>query len=74
LLTAIGAVLFVMNGIRLFFAEKCSTVSFDGEGGGRVMTAVCHAGSGGAIPSWLAALVMLGIGIIIGMLALRPRG
>lgn len=74
LLMLVGSVLFVVNGIGLFFADNCSTVSFDGEGGGRVMTAVCYADSQGAIPAWLAALVMVGIGALLARFAVRPRG
>ena len=68
-----GSVLFIVNGIGLFSADNCSTVSFDGQGGGRVMTAVCYPDGQGAVPAWLAALIMLGIGTILARLALQAR-
>ena len=68
-----GAVLFIVNGIGLFFADNCSTVSFDGQGGGRVMTAVCYPDGQGAVPTWIAAFIMVGIGAFLARLALRAR-
>ena len=68
-----GSMLFIVNGIGLFFADDCSTVSFDGQGGGRVMTAVCYRDAQGAVPTWLAALIMLGIGAVLARLALQAR-
>jgi hypothetical protein len=69
----IGAGFFIINGGSLLFADDCSTVSFDGQGGGRVMTAICYSDSRGAIPAWLAALVMIAIGVALALFALRPR-
>jgi hypothetical protein len=68
-----GSMLFIVNGVSLFFAANCSTVSFDGNGGGRVMTAVCFPNGQGAIPAWLAALVMVVIGGLLASIAIRPR-
>ncbi len=69
----IGGVFFLFNGSSLLLAENCSTVSFDGQGGGRVMTLVCYPGSQGAVPAWLAALTMVAIGITLSFLAIRTK-
>jgi hypothetical protein len=49
------------TGIGILNSDNCATVSFDGEGGGRVVRAVCYADSSGALPAWLAGLGMIGI-------------
>lgn len=73
LLTLIGSVLAIVNGMRLLVAKNCSSVSFDGDAGGRVMAAVCYPGSQGTLPAWVAAILMIGLGLILALVAIRPR-
>ena len=70
LLALVGSLLFFINGVGILSTDSCRTVSLDGEGGGRVMTAVCYSDAQGAIPAWIAAVVMVVIGGLLARFAL----
>jgi hypothetical protein len=50
------------NGIGILSSDTCQSVSFSGEGGGRVMAAQCFADNSGAIPGTVAGLGLVVIG------------
>ena len=58
------------NGVALLIAENCETVSFDGQGS-RVAIAQCFADSSGALPSWLAGVGMMVVGVVIAAISFR---
>jgi hypothetical protein len=57
----------IVNGVGVLRAENCSSISFDGEAGGRVLTAVCFPDSTGAIPASLAGwgMVLIGVAVLL---------
>ncbi len=57
----------IINGVGILRAENCSSISFDGEAGGRVMTAVCFPDSTGVIPASLAGwgMVLIGLAVLL---------
>lgn len=58
------------NGVALLIAENCETVSFDGQGS-RVAIAQCFADSSGTLPSWLAGVGMMVVGVVIAAISFR---
>jgi len=72
IILVIISVLLLINGIGILTSANCSTVSFDGEGGGRVVTALCYPDNQGALPAWLAATGMILIAITLAFFAVKP--
>ena len=60
----------VFNGLKVLTADKCESISFDGQGG-RVAIAQCFADNSGALPAWLAGIGMILVGVIVGLLAIK---
>ncbi len=54
-----------LSGLLILFDPNCNTLSFDSEGGGRVIRPVCSFDSSGAIPGWLGGILILAFGLAI---------
>jgi hypothetical protein len=70
----IGAILglvAIINGISVLTDSNCDSVSFGGQGGGRVMVANCFTDGSGAIPSSVAGLGMIVLGGLIALFSLK---
>lgn len=67
MLGAILGLVAIVNGIGIVFDAECESVSFGGQGGGRVLIATCYADGTGALPGTVAGLGMaiLGFAIIV---------
>lgn len=65
----IGAFL-VVNGILILVEDNCSSVSFSGQDGKRVLAGLCRSDNSGLLSSAVAGFGMIGVGILIGFLFL----
>jgi hypothetical protein len=68
----IFAVVLFVNGVSLLFTENCSSVSFDGQAGSRVLSVVCHPDSSGLVPAGLAAAVMIILSMCANVMVFLP--
>jgi hypothetical protein len=63
----------IVNGLGVLFDEACNSVSFGGQGGGRVLVATCFGDSSGALPGFVAGLGMALLGAVIVVVSVRRR-
>jgi len=63
----------IVNGLGVVFDDECKSVSFGGQGGGRVLVATCFADSSGALPGAVAGLGMALLGAVIIVFSVRRR-
>ena len=63
----------IVNGLGVLFDDECNSVSFGGQGGGRVLVATCFGDSSGALPGFVAGLGMALLGAAIVVFSVRKR-
>lgn len=63
----------IVNGLGILFDDECNSVSFGGEGGGRVVVATCFGDDSGALPGTVAGLGIAVIGATVVYLSIRRR-
>lgn len=68
----LGAVA-IVNGLGVVFDGECDSVSFGGQGGGRVLMATCFSDSSGALPGAVAGLGMALLGGVMIVFSIRKR-
>ena len=73
LIGAILGLVAIINGFGVLTDSNCNSVSFGGQGGGRVMVANCFSDSSGAIPASVAGLGMIVLGGLIAFLSVKQR-
>jgi hypothetical protein len=63
----------IVNGLGILFDDECNSVSFGGQGGGRVVMATCFGDNSGVLPGSVAGLGVAAIGAAIAFLSVRRR-
>ncbi len=68
---SILGLLVIINGFSVLTDRNCDSVSFDGQGGGRVMVANCFPDGSGALPGSVAGLGMIVLGGLIAFFSIK---
>ena len=61
----------IVNGFGILTDSNCDSVSFGGNGGGRVMVATCFLDGSGALPGSVAGLGMIVLGGLITFVSIK---
>jgi hypothetical protein len=68
---SILGLLAIINGFSILTDKSCDSVSFGGQGGGRVMVATCFQDGSGALPGSVAGLGMIVLGGLIAFFSIK---
>jgi len=63
----------IVNGLGILVDDECNSVSFGGQGGGRVIVATCFSDSSGALPGAVAGLGMAALGAAVIYVSVKRR-
>jgi hypothetical protein len=63
----------VFNGLGILADDSCNSVSFGGQGGGRVLVATCFTDSEGTIPGSAAGIGLLFLGAAVAVVFAKWR-